>query len=137
MNAHRIKAALIRLDLLQFTKGILASLSTHCEIVLVIEMPLKFVKNWTLKLKQLLANNTPKEKWLLVFNFAYISLKLSGTNSLDKSFRPTFHTVLSGLALIDYFVLSAENFYRFRHDIWTAMQPICVLAIIIPVGHKF
>lgn len=94
-----------------------------------------FLQKCISQLKQLLKNNqSPKGKWLFVHKFAYINLKLTALNTLDRNFKPNnLTTIAVAFVFIDYFVLSVENFYRFRDDIWTAIQPICILAIIIPV----
>lgn len=96
-------------------------------------MPLKYWQRLISKIHLLSISKTLRDQWLLVYNVAYINLTIAGVNSLNRQFKPTLYTISIAFVFVDYFGLTAENFYRFRDDIWTAIQPLCIVAIIIPV----
>lgn len=60
-------------------------------------------------------NRTPREKWMCVRGFGQFILKLNGVAFIDRNFKPTWHSYVPAVVLIDILLSSFyTGWYYYR-----------------------
>lgn len=75
--------------------------------------------------KENIRRQSPIEKWHFIRNIAQVLLRLIGIHIHKKTVN--LHSLLPGLALVDYFLFLPYTFYLYRNDVMRALQLLCVI----------
>lgn len=87
--------------------------------------------------KQPIIEKAPKEQWIFVRNIGSIVLSLAGLDILNPKFKLYWLSYLPGFAIVEFTSLLLYTLYLYRADLWRAIQPVCIIGILVTVSFQF